>query len=374
MLLHSLTLNNFRSYQKTQFSFAKKMVIIVGQNTSGKTNILEAIFALATGKSFRADIENEMIAFDKEIANISGLIETKEGQSRLKIVLTKGELYGRKIATKRYFLNNIPKRMTDFVGSLRVSLFWPQDIDLVIDSPGVRRRYLDFVLSQIDQEYLRALRIFEKALRSRNKLLEQIREGQASREELPYWNQVLIKTGNILTSGRKNFLDFLNLYSGSLNGNQFFVLYHQSIISEERLNHYSREEIASATTLVGPHRDDFKIRIKNQALPAGPPAGRSDRQVSSIKYKEKDLHIFGSRGEQRLGVLWLKLGELAFLKEKSLGDSPVLLLDDIFSEFDHQNRQLIFEHLGNQQTIITTTDIHLIEDKLKKQAQIIELS
>lgn len=361
MFLHSLTLNHFRSYPKRQFTFEKRMTIIIGPNTSGKTNILESIFCLATGRSFRADKESEMISFGKEIANITGSFETEEGWEKLKIVLTRGELYGKKISTKRYIVNGIPKRMMDFVGKLKVSLFWPQDIDLVIDSPSIRRRYLDFVLTQVDREYLRSLRSYEKALRFRNKLLERIREGEAEREELPYWNELLIKNGSYLNKLRKEYLDFLNQREASMNDILFKIIYDQSVISSERLEQYAEEEVKAAITLVGPHRDDFKIRIK------------SDQLAERIKNESRDLSIFGSRGEQRLGVLWLKLGELAFIKEKSNGEKPILLLDDIFSEFDHENRLLVFEHIGDQQTIITTTDIHLIEDKLKKQAQIIEL-
>ncbi|MCL5970480.1 MAG: DNA replication and repair protein RecF [Patescibacteria group bacterium] len=364
--MHLLNLNllNFRSYQKRRFTFSKRLTVIVGKNTSGKTNLLEAIFTLSTGKSFRADKENEMISFGAAVGRVKGEIKSQVDREQLEIVLTPGELYGRKIATKRYFVNGVSKRTIDFIGKLRLSLFWPQDIDLIIASPSIRRRYLDFVLIQVDVNYLRQLRIYEKALRFRNKLLERIREGEAKKEELPYWDQLLIKNGSYLTKLRQEYLNFLNRSGTPMDGNTFKIIYDHSLINSERLAQYASQEIMAATTLVGPHRDDFSIKIQSA----------SGRTKSKTQDNIRDLSIFGSRGEQRLGILWLKLGELAFIKEKSNGEEPILLLDDIFSEFDHHNRLLVFEHIGNQQTIITTTDIHLIEDKLRKEAEIIELT
>lgn len=351
MLLKKLTLYNFRSYKKEQINFDKRLTIIVGPNTSGKTNILESIFLVATGKSFRAQKDTEMVSYTSPVARVIADIEKNNEADKLELILTRGELYQKKISTKRYLINGVAKRYLDFVGTLKVSLFWPEDLELVTDSPSIRRRYLDFVLTQTDREYLRNLRSYEKGLRIRNKILESIREGESKKEELEFWNNLLIDNGSFITKTRKEYSDFLNNRNSSMNGDIFKIIYDASLISEERLKQYTTEEINAATTLVGPHRDDFQFTIS----------------------KERDLSLYGSRGEQRLGVLWLKLGELAFIKEKSEGENPVLLLDDIFSEFDHHNRQLVFEHIGNQQTIITTTDIHLIEKKLKEQAQIIEL-
>lgn len=351
MLLKKLTLLDFRSYKKREFDFSKRLTIIVGPNTSGKTNILESIFLVATGKSFRAYKDSEMITYNKQIARVLIDIEKNKEVDKLDVMLTRGEPYNKKISTKRYLVNGIPKRYLDFVGKLRVSLFWPEDLELITDSPSIRRKYLDFVLTQINREYLRSLRSYEKGIRIRNKILEKLREGESKKEELEFWDHLLIENGSFITKTRKEYIDFLNNRNSSMNGNIFKIFYDKSLISEERLKQYTSEEISAATTLVGPHRDDIKFKIN----------------------KERDLSLYGSRGEQRLGVLWLKLGELAFIREKSEGEEPVLLLDDIFSEFDHHNRQLVFEHIGNQQTIITTTDIHLIEKKLKEQAQIIQL-
>ena len=135
-----------------------------------------------------------------------------------------------------------------------------------------------------------------------------------------------------------------------LNGD-FSLEYDSSTISESRLEQYKVEEVAAATTLVGPHRDDFIFKVKGKGL----------------EVKERDLAPYGSRGEQRMGVLWLKLAELAFVEEKT-GEKPTLLLDDIFSELDHEHRDIVFDITKKQQTIITTADPHYIEglEKVEK--------
>lgn len=349
MLLKNLKLQHFRSYSKKNLSFHDGLTIISGPNTIGKTNILEAIFLIAAGKSFRADNDPEMISYKDEVAHVRCDLDKNGDKEKLEMFLTRGHLYGKKIASKKYLVNGVSRKMTDFVGRLKVCLFWPEDLELVTDSPSIRRKYLDFVLTQTDKEYLRLLRIYEKGLRFRNRLLEKIREGQAKREELIYWNNLVIQSGSYLTKKRSEFIEYINSMQDLLDSKSFFLTYNSSIISESRLDQYAEEEVQAGTTLVGPHRDDIRFQIN-----------------------KRDLSRFGSRGEQRLGILWLKLRELAFIKEKSV-ENPVLLLDDIFSEFDHHNRQVVFAHIGYQQTIITTTDMHLIDKKFIKDAQLINL-
>lgn len=337
MLIKTLILQNFRSFSKEALSFDEKTTIIVGPNASGKTNILEAINLLATGKSFRAEREEEMIRNGEELARVVGKIGGLEGDegTELEAVLTRGTFNRAPVARKKLSVNGVSRRMYNFVGALKVVLFGPWDLELVTESPSRRRRFLDNVLSQVDREYYRSLLSYEKAVRQRNKLLERIREGEAQRSQLLFWNQLLIKNGNYLTEEREKFIDFVNS-TQQLGDENFGLEYDRSPISESRLEQYANEEIAAATTLVGPHRDDFKFE------------------------KERNLATYGSRGEQRMGVLWLKLAELAFIEAKS-EQRPVLLLDDIFSELDHKHREVVMLVLGKQQTIMTTADEHTIE-------------
>ncbi len=343
MLLKTINLQSFRSFHKKAFDFDEKTTIIVGPNASGKTNILEAVNLLATGKSFRAEREEEMIMNREDIARVVGKVSGGLGGSEggdLEAVLTRGLINDSRVARKKLSVNGVARRMYDFVGTLHTVLFGPWDLELVTESPSRRRKFLDNVVPQVDREYYRSLLSYEKAVRQRNKLLERIRKGEAQRSQLLFWNQLLIKNGNYLTDAREKFINFANS-TPQLGSENFSLEYDRSPISESRLEQYAEQEIASATTLVGPHRDDFIFK-------------------STIDTRERNLAIYGSRGEQRMGVLWLKLAELAFVEVKG-GQRPVLLLDDIFSELDHKHREVVMSVLGQQQTIMTTADPDMIE-------------
>ncbi len=353
MIISEIQLSNFRNLKDKSFSFSPKTTVIIGPNASGKTNIMEAVFLLATGKSFRARIEEEMINYKEEVGRVRGLF--KDGQAKksskvkLEVVLTRGEIgigtaRPEKVAKKRLLVNGAGKRLVDFAGNFKLVLFGPWDLHLVTESPSTRRKFLDTVLSQIDREYRRASLSYEKGLRQRNRLLYRIREEGLSYSQLLFWNRLLIKNGDYISKRREEFISFIN-ETGPLNKQVFRIDYDRSVISEARLEQYRNEEVAAATTLVGPHRDDFCFRLK-----------------------KRNLARYGSRGEQRMGVLWLKLAELAFV-EKTAAQKPTLLLDDIFSELDHEHREVVMKAAASQQTVITTADPHFI-GKLKRVEKI----
>jgi DNA replication and repair protein RecF len=360
MLVSEVHLANFRNFKKRTFSFSPNITIIIGPNASGKTNILESLHLLSTGKSFRVRVEEEMISYDKEIARVYGQIvgSRQHETTKLEVVLTRGEITigedpnkKEKSPRKRLLINGAGKRLFNYAGSFRVVLFSPDDLDLVTESPSVRRNFLDTVLSQVDREYRRASLSYEKGLRQRNRLLFRIREEGLSRGQLVFWNRLLIKNGDYMASARQNFIDFAN-EQGGLNGQAFSLEYDKSAISQARLDQYKNEEVAAAATLVGPHRDDFIFRIHSKRN-----GGRGKR----------DLARYGSRGEQRMGTLWLKMAELSFIKQETK-EKPALLLDDIFSELDHEHREVVMQAVVGQQTIITTADPHFVEGfkKMKK--------
>jgi DNA replication and repair protein RecF len=274
-----------------------------------------------------------MVLYGQEFGRVTGRI----GETDLAVVLT---------SPKRYFVNNVAKRKMDFIGNLRVVLFRPEDIDLVLGSPSVRRNYLDYVLEQADREYRRSSLSYQKGLRQRNKLLERIRDGEAERKQLLFWDKLLIKNGEVITAKREEFLNFVG-EKIKKRGMPLKLYYDKSTISEARLKQYADNEIGAAKTLVGPHRDEFQFIYQR--------AGKL----------EKDLSLYGSRGEQRMAVLGVKLAELEYLDQSINGeaDRPVLLLDDIFSELDHDHREVVLSLLEKQQTIITATDSHLIPKK-----------
>lgn len=349
MIIRSLWLQGLRNYANLAISFSDTTTVIVGDNAVGKTNLLEAICLLATGKSFHAESDRELISFSADLARVKGIVIDKAADKKeLEVLVTPGSVLGKKTATKRYAVNGVGKRMIDFVGCLRCVLFWPQDLELVTDSPSYRRRYLDRVLVQTDRKYRHALMTYEQALPRRNRLLEAICNGAASPKELLYWNELLIEHGTYLTGSRGRYIDFLNTYDTPVSSDllpDYQLLYDRSEISQVRLQQYSIEEIQAGMTLVGPHRDDIKFSIKN------------DQSL-------KDLAKFGSRGEQRLSVLWLKMGESAYMEEHT-GEKPVLLLDDIFSELDPQHRKILNDLIGNRQTIVTTTDLSHVDPKIQ---------
>ena len=323
IVITQINLVNFRSYKKQIFEFGNETVI-VGDNGAGKTNILEAIYMTATGKSFRADKDSELISYGGQFASIR--CDVSDVQLRIFID-----------DKKRFEVNGVTRRMMDFVGNLKAVKFGPEDIEIITGSTSGRRKYLDMVISQKDREYRRCAVSYEKGLRQRNKLLDLIRDGVANRSQLFFWDKLLIKDGSYLTEKREEYLSGFNLQSSIFN-----TQYDKSVISEVRLLQYEKEEVAAGNTLVGPHRDDFVVNMG-----------------------DKDISKYGSRGQQRMAVLALKMWELQFLTSFQL---PVLLLDDVYSELDHLHRTDVLKLANGHaqkggQVIMTTSDENLIPVK-----------
>ena len=335
MQLTNLSLQHFRSYPKVHIDFSPSVTLLIGPNAIGKTNIIEAIFLCSTGKSFRAKKDSDIISWGDELARIKAMGINSHEEFLLELVITVGMVNGQKAPSKKYLVNNVSRRQIDFIGNFKSVLFSPSDLELVTDSPSIRRDYLNTVLVQVDREYRRNLQSYERGLRQRNSLLDRINEGTASRSQLLFWNQLLIKAGSHITETRKRYIETINAYSFSHLSYQ--VMYDPSVISIRRLEEYRDEEIAAKSTLVGPQRDDF-IFLK----------------------RSRDISRFGSRGEQRLAVLWIKLSELEFI-EKQTSERPVLLLDDIFSELDENSRKLVLDVTKKQQTIITSTEEDVVQ-------------
>jgi DNA replication and repair protein RecF len=365
MILKNLQLHNFRVYAQRSFLFKKKTTVFIGENAVGKTNILEAVMLLSRGKSFRASKDEEMILFGEDFARISGEIDDES----LEIFLSRGVWQGKKVAKKRFLVNGVAKRRKDFVSRLKAILFEPEDIEIVIGSPGKRRDYLDSVLSQADSEYSRCLLSFEKGLRQRNRLLSLIAEGKAKLLQLEFWDRLLAKNGEIIFRKREAYLEFLNEFCRKESLEKYIEAmpelavklpgfkfeYDPSVISLERITKYRQAELASGKTLIGPHRDDFVIF-----------------QLTD-KDKAKNLATYGSRGEQRTGVLVLKMAELEFLKQKT-AEEPILLLDDIFSELDLDHQKIVLVLVDNHQSIITATDLDPVLKTIYQNKEVVKLT
>lgn len=352
MYLNQISLQNFRSYTKSRFVFNSQTTFILGPNTSGKSNLMEAIYLLASGKSFRAEKDANMVAFGKEIGRVSGSAEQNSEVVKLEVMVTTGMVAGIRTQFKKFMINGVAKRRSDFVGMLPAVIFCPSDLDIIILSPSFRREFLDSVLEQVDREYRSAKSEYDKGIRQRNALLQVVKEsGRRNSKHFEYWDELVIRTGQEITKKREEFIAFINSSQKDILDIQ--LIYDKSVISKERLAQYEREEGFSGVTLVGPHRDDFIVNML-------------------VKKERVDIRNFGSRGQQRLAVVQLKLLQIQYI-EKLLGLRPILLLDDIFSELDDDHINLVTQMITYQQTIISTTHKEFIGRSHVKDSSMIEL-
>ena len=336
MKIFDLKLTNFRNHTKLSVDLDDNLTLITGPNGSGKTNILEAIYILATGKSQRARYDKDLIQHKKDFCTIEGNIQTDGEKLNLQIQIQRNERF-ENVSIKKAKINKVAKSMQYFTGIFNAVLFSPEDIELITDSPSLRRRYLDTVLSQVDIKYKRALNSYTKAVRQRNKLLERISEGDNAWSQIDFWTKQLLENGQLIQETRDKFFKTIktpiekNGKRLNTDKTKIEINYIKNEINEERLEEYKNREIAARTTLIGPHRDDFEMCFNSHSASE-----------------------FGSRGEQRSCVLALKLSELEYI-EKVKKEKPVLLLDDIFSELDEKHQQAVLDVIEDQQTTITTT-------------------
>jgi len=363
MFLKSLSLVNYRNYDKSDFKFTKNVSIIVGPNTAGKTNLVEAIFYLSTGRSSKAEKDADLIRFSENTARISGELADK---TELSFVVSKTETGN---IQKKYLVNGVSKSRSNFAGNLACILFSPEDLDIIIGGPNLRRKLLDNLLEQVDKDYRNAAIVYAKALRQRNALLDRAREsGQRQEKLFEYWDNLLIDNGAVITKKREEFVRFINDFSKEIF--DFIVFYDKSIVSSARLLQYKDAEVGAGVTLVGPHRDDLSFSMFN------PPAGGQGTT--------HDIKSFGSRGQQRLTILQMKIIELSFI-EKIIEQKPILILDDIFSELDSGHIKLVLQMIERQpaspgertsrggQSIVTTTHKEFVDSKIFKNSDVIEL-
>lgn len=352
MIVTSLSLQNFRNHKKATFVFDPKLTVIVGPNASGKTNLVEAICMISTGKSFRTGKELQMVAFEKQVTHIKGEIVEAENTDTIEITLA---LSATGFLQKRYLINGVSKRRASLRGLLPTVLFTPLDLDIVAGQPGAKRRFLDEILEQTDQDYANAHATYQKALRQRNALLEQVQAtGRRDADRFAYWDNLLIKNGQLITEKREAFIRHINLREKTLF--PFTLEYDKSLMSEERLLQYKDAEVGAGMTLVGPQRDDVIIQSMHPV----------SRELEDVKY-------FCSRGQQRLVTLELKNAQISYLKER-LQVQPLLVLDDIFSELDNTHIGYVLQMTNEYQTIITTTHKEFLEANMGKVNAVIEFN
>ncbi|MFA6533430.1 MAG: DNA replication and repair protein RecF [Patescibacteria group bacterium] len=345
MILKSISLYHFRNFDKTQFKINPNLTAIFGDNAKGKTNLLEGIYFILKGEGFRESREEQLIKFIEKNSYVEAKLEESKTSdiNNLRIDLTIGD-FG---LIKTYFLEKTKKGRHSYLKNLTtVVLFSPEQIEIIDRTMSIRREYFDKFLSGIDSEYKKHLTNYNQALRKRNKILETGFNSQNLDAELDFWNRLLIDNGNYLISKRREYILYLNS-NKTIDSKEFEIEYKENNIDQKRLSESLHKELLIKRTLVGPHRDEYLICLVNQLT------------------GKKNIHLYGSRSEQRLGLFWLKINELKYLEE-FFKRKPILLLDDIFSELDHNNQKLIFELIGDYQTILTSTE--------KKLTKLINLS
>ncbi len=330
MKLKKIKLVNFRNYS-CEFKFSPDLNLIIGPNTVGKTNLLEAISLLTTGDSFRAQTNQELIKWGEDLALVEGWGDNKH----LKIAIKNDQ--GQ--ANKQFWVDKVERKKTRFQKELISVLFRPQDIRVTTGSPGRRRAFLDNLLAPLDWQYNQALLTYNKAVSRRNRVLKQIQADRASKQELFFWSQTLEKNGQTLIQARRKFIDYCNYYwqTEKTEFSHLELDYQVSPVTVNLLKEKLEKDINRGITTIGPHRDDFLVL--------------SDE----FDKNQKELAVWGSRGQQRIAALGLKLAHLAYV-ESEYEKKPLLLLDDIFSELDEQNRELVVSILPDYQGFITSTD------------------
>ncbi|BBH23381.1 DNA replication and repair protein RecF [Paenibacillus baekrokdamisoli] len=349
MYLNSIQLSNYRNYEKLEIKTDNQVNLFVGPNAQGKTNLLEAIFVLALTKSHRTSKDKELLGWNTSEARIRGEVEKKYGPLTLDLTLsTQG---------KRARINGLEQRkLSDFVGALNVVMFAPEDLEIVKGTPGIRRRFLDMEIGQVQPGYLYSLGQYAKVLMQRNNYLKTASPGSAQQTMMEVWNMQLAEHGVKIVKKRQNFIHKLqkwaqHIHSGITAGaEELTIVYRPSFetdaIEEEsvlfeqfmiKLTQVKDQEMRRGMTLVGPHRDDMAFYING-----------------------KEASIYGSQGQQRTTALSLKLAEIELIHEE-IGEYPLLLLDDVLSELD-QNRQtqLIETFQSKVQTFITTTGLESV--------------
>lgn len=345
MKIHDLKLTNYRNHSKLALDLDEKLTLITGPNGSGKSNILEAIHILSTGKSARSRYDKDLIQYNKSFCTVSAKISTNEEEFDMELQIV-GSEKGGNLSIKKAKINKVAKSIQYFTGIFNSVLFSPEDIQLITGSPSERRRYMDDLISQVDRDYKRALSDYVKAVRQRNKLLENIAEGNGGYDQIDFYTNQALTNGTLIQEKREKM--FKNIKSiiaenGIKLGGEHTKLdleYKKNEISKERLEEFKSREIAARTCLIGPHRDDFEIH-----------------------FNKHNVSEFGSRGEQRTCVLALKLAEIEYI-ERIKKERPVLLLDDIFSELDARHQEAVLQTIEGQQTTITSTaNPEFIKDK-----------
>jgi DNA replication and repair protein RecF len=393
MHITHLSLTNFRNYGRLELALPSGPTLLHGENAQGKTNLLEAIYYLATARSSHADQDYQLInwqALQPEepvvVGRLVAHLETIHGHRQIEIRLIREQQQGQSSFRREALVNRRKVRLMDLLGNLRVVLFLPQDVQIITGSPAKRRRYLDITLCQTDAVYCRTLSAYNKVLEQRNALLRQIAEQGRGHDVLPIYTEKLVSLGSQIFARRSAFVAHLAQeaqrihYEELTEGREVVQLNYlprlaansfsrgdESAVQEaaaladwlreqsdagkiearfqEVLNEVKKIELSGGTTRIGPHRDDWRFWVNG-----------------------RDLSSYGSRGQQRSALLALKMAEINWMAAES-GETPILLLDEVVAELDERRRKLLLSTIQNAtQSILTATDPGMFSEEFLKKA------
>ncbi len=354
MKINKVTLTSFRNYRRQTIELGSGIHFIIGGNGEGKTNFLEALYVLALAKSYKAD-DSDLIMYGADFSRIQASIEREDRKTDLTMIITE-------IGKKAIRDGQEIKRLSDYIGILNIVSFLPEDIYLVKGSPRERRYYTDVFLGQIDKKYLNDLSEYKHVLKQRNELLKKMAMVEKPDYELlDVLTEQLAAPAERITARRAKFQEEINqtisnIYNRFSDKNEKFTLTYQPSMPLDDptgfLKGKYRQDIIQGTTGYGPHRDDYAFMIGNF-----------------------QANAHASQGEQRMMVLSLNMS-LAGMIKKTAKETPVFLLDDVFSELDdiRQNRLLEYVAASGIQTIVTTTDLGAVKDNILKQARIFRVN
>ncbi|MDR1961709.1 MAG: DNA replication/repair protein RecF [Gracilibacteraceae bacterium] len=343
MRINSLILRNFRNYRRQELDFGPAINVLSGQNGQGKTNVLESVFFLLTGKSQRIRQEIELVTWGEDSLYLSGEFTVRERRIQIESFVRANQRAVR--------LNGVPcRRMSDYVGLINAVFFTPDDLEIVKKGPMERRRFIDFMICQSKPAHIAALNQYQKALKQKSALLRRTRGDDANlRALLESWNLQLAAAGTKIISHRLEYVVKLQaecqaifsvIFSADWLVEMTYISMGRRLPKEETpdlaaiFSERMGQEIERRAVLAGPHRDDILIAVN-----------------------EKPAKIFASQGQQRALVLSMKLAEMEiFRKEKE--EYPLLLLDDVLSELDEKRRGFLLDYINapGRQTLITMTE------------------
>lgn len=351
MIIKKIDIHNFRNYKEAKINFHKNVNIFYGKNGMGKTTIIEAINYLSNLKSHRTNYNINLIKKNETKFFLEGTFYRDKIMNKVSTEVD--------FEKKTIFLDNKQNKNKEITSLISTIIFEPGDLELIKGSPNERRRYINDQLSQLSSNYYKANLDFEKTLKNRNNLLKQFQTRESTNQELlDVLTNTLIEKSFKIFNMRNQYIENLNrnietiffditgIPNFQIEYKSFFTnLEKQQVLEEYRK--VEKEEKEKGMTLIGIHRDDLIFKIKND-----------------------DLKVFGSQGQQRMGVISLKLAEIPiFYKIKET--YPIVLLDDIFSELDIEKRNKLLKYINNDiQTIITTTDLESIDEKLIEMSKI----